>query len=78
MVLGYTNGVECYVGAKKDYLLGDRGGYETSPLGAALQYGSRLSLVPDVEQMIKTGIVRVLRALKSGQTSSSSSKTAMH
>ena len=71
MVLGYTNGTECYIGTEKDYLLGDRGGYETSPLGAALRYKSRLSLVPEAEQMIKAGIVRVLNALKSAQTFSS-------
>ncbi|MFH1921201.1 MAG: hypothetical protein ABIP48_15135 [Planctomycetota bacterium] len=65
MVFGYTNGVECYVGTEKDYLLGDRGGYETSPKGAALRYGGRLPLAPQAERLIKAAIVRALHALRS-------------
>jgi neutral ceramidase len=65
VVLAYTNGVECYVGTEKDYLLGDRGGYETSPMGAALRYNGRLPLAPQAERQIKAGIVRLLNRLKS-------------
>ena len=65
MVLGYTNGVECYVGTEKDYLLGDRGGYETSPRGAAASYESRRPLAPRAEREIRKGILAVLGALRS-------------
>ncbi len=65
MVLGYSNGVEGYIGLEKDYRLAAQGGYETSPLGAALGYGNRLPLAPDAERPIKAGIAQVLRAVKS-------------
>jgi len=48
MVFGYTNGLHCYVGTEKDYLLNERGGYETSPWGAALMFESRLPLMGQV------------------------------
>ena len=64
MVFGYTNGLHCYVGTEKDYLLGERGGYEISPWGAALMYEARLPLAPSAEKQIQAGIRRTLRALK--------------
>jgi hypothetical protein len=64
MVFGYTNGLHCYVGTEKDYLLGERGGYETSPWGAALMFESRLPLAPSCEKVIQAGILRTLKALK--------------
>jgi hypothetical protein len=64
MVFAYTNGLHCYVGTEKDYLLGERGGYETSPRGAALMFASRLPLAPQAEKQIQAGILRALRALK--------------
>jgi hypothetical protein len=64
MVFGYTNGLHCYVGTEKDYLLGERGGYETSPWGAAVMFESRLPLAPSCERLIQAGIVRTLKALK--------------
>ncbi len=63
MVFAYTNGLECYVGTKKAYLLGDRGGYETSPRGAAFMFKSRLPLVPSAEAAIHQGMGRLLTAL---------------
>lgn len=65
MVFGYTNGCECYVGMETDYRLGDRGGYETSPLGAPLMYHRRLAPVPECEQQIKSALQSVLTELKS-------------
>jgi hypothetical protein len=65
VIFAYTNGLECYVGTKDDYLLGDRGGYETSPRGAALMFESRLPLAPEAERRIHDGITRLLRELKS-------------
>ena len=64
MVFGYTNGLHCYVGTEKDYLLGDRGGYEASPWGAAIMYEARLPLAPSAEKEIQAGIRRTLRALR--------------
>jgi hypothetical protein len=64
MVFGYTNGLHCYVGTEKDYLLGERGGYETSPWGAAIMFESRLPLAPSCEKLIQAGILRTLLALK--------------
>jgi hypothetical protein len=49
---------------EKDYLLGERGGYETSPWGAALMFESRLPLAPSCEKVIQAGILRTLKALK--------------
>ena len=56
MVFAYTNGVECYVGTKTDYDLGTNGGYETSPMGAALLYRPRLPLSQKSEVLIKNGL----------------------
>lgn len=64
MVFAYTNGTESYVATEKDYLLGDKGGYEAAPRKAALAYQHRLPLVPEAERLIKAGIVEVLQALK--------------
>jgi len=64
MVFGYTNGLHCYVGTEKDYLLGERGGYETSPWGAALMFESRLPLAPQAEKQIRAGILRTLRRIE--------------
>lgn len=59
MVCAYTNGLESYVGTEKDYLLDDRGGYETSPWGAAFMMKNRLPLAPEAERRIQAGITRV-------------------
>ena len=64
MVFAYTNGCEGYLGTRKDYELGDRGGYETAPQGAPLQYHGRLAPEPQVEMQIKDGIAKILRELK--------------
>jgi hypothetical protein len=61
MVLGYTNGMECYVGTKRDYELGERGGYETSPRGAAAMYEAAVPLAPEAEQIIRKGIAKLLK-----------------
>ena len=66
MVFAYTNGCEGYLGTDKDYALGDRGGYETSPLGAPLQYHGRLAPEPQVETQITDGISKVLQDLHAG------------
>ena len=58
---GYTNGMEGYVGTRKDYALGNNGGYETSPFGAALMFRNRLPLALEAESMIQQGIKTVLR-----------------
>lgn len=63
--LAYTNGLECYAGTAKDYLLGDRGGYETSPYGAALMFESCLPLAPEAEAKIQAGLQALLRKLQS-------------
>ena len=65
MVFAYTNGVESYVATEKDYLLGDKGGYESSPMRAALDYRCRLPLAPEAERLIKAGVVQALQAVKS-------------
>ena len=64
MVFAYTNGVECYVGTKSDYDLGNNGGYETSPMGASLLYQPRLPLSLDSEAKIKDGLKNLLNSLK--------------
>jgi hypothetical protein len=66
MVFAYTNGCEGYLGTDKDYAIGDRGGYETSPLGAPLQYHGRLVPEPQVETQITAGISKVLQDLHAG------------
>ena len=63
MVFAYTNGVECYVGTKTDYDLGTNGGYETSPMGAALLYRPRLPLSQKSEVLIKNGLKCLLDQL---------------
>lgn len=60
MVFGYTGGLECYVGTAKDYRLDDRGGYETSPWGAAFMFESRLPLSARAASMIHAGVKRLL------------------
>ena len=65
MVFAYTNGCEGYLGTRKDYELGDRGGYETAPQGAPLLYHGRLAPEPRVEAQIKDGINRVFEELHS-------------
>lgn len=60
MVFGYTNGLECYIGTKQDYDLGERGGYEASPRGAAFMFESRLPLSGDCETLIKAGLRRLI------------------
>jgi len=63
MVFAYTNGCEGYLGTRKDYELGDRGGYETGPQGAPLLYHGRLAPEPQVEAQIRVGITKVLQDL---------------
>ena len=63
MVFAYTNGCEGYVGTRKDYELGDQGGYETAPQGASLLYHGRLPPEPQVEAQIRVGITKVLQEL---------------
>ncbi|MBL8796151.1 MAG: hypothetical protein JNM56_19780 [Planctomycetia bacterium] len=65
LVFAYTNGLECYVGTAKDYELGDRGGYETSPQGAALMFESGLPLAAEAEAKVQAGLQGLLRKLKS-------------
>lgn len=65
IVLGYTNGVECYVGTEADYRLGEQGGYETSPTGSALLYAGGLPFAPRAEGEIREGILHVLKTLSS-------------
>ena len=60
MVFAYTNGCEDYLGTKKDYQLGDRGGYETAPFEAPLLYHGRLAPQPSVETQIRKGIAKLL------------------
>jgi neutral ceramidase len=61
LVFGYTNGLESYIGTEKDYRLGVKGGYETSPRGAAIMFERRLPPAPEAERLIHAGIARVLR-----------------
>ena len=56
LVFGYSNGVESYVAMRRDYELGDLGGYEAAPRGAALNYNHRLTLRPEAEELIKAGV----------------------
>lgn len=63
MVLGYTNGLECYIGTARDYRLGEFGGYETSPRGAALLFESRLPLSPQCETLIHNAVKSMLQKL---------------
>jgi hypothetical protein len=63
MVLGYTGGIECYVATAEDYRLGERGGYEASPRGAAAMYEAGLPLAPEAEDVVRDGIASALRAL---------------
>lgn len=61
MVLAYTGGLECYVGTAADYQLGERGGYETSPRGAAFMFESRLPLDARAESLIKAELTALLK-----------------
>lgn len=63
MVLGYTNGLESYVGTKADYDLGERGGYETSPRGAPFMFESRLSLAGESEQKLQKTLSAVVQSV---------------
>jgi hypothetical protein len=60
MVLGYTGGIACYVATAEDYRLGERGGYEASPRGAAAMYEAGLPLAPEAEDLVRQGIAAVL------------------
>jgi hypothetical protein len=60
MVFAYTNGLESYVGTKKDYDLGENGGYETSPRGAAFMFESRLPLAPQSEAIIRRALKNIM------------------
>jgi hypothetical protein len=60
MVLGYTNGLQCYVATKADYDLGERGGYEASPRGAAFMFQTRLPLAGESERRLQNGLEALL------------------
>lgn len=62
---GYTNGLEAYLGTQADYDLGENGGYETSPFGAALMFESRLPLAREAESIVHDGISKLLDKLHS-------------
>jgi hypothetical protein len=64
MVFGYTNGLECYVGTRRDYELGDAGGYETSPRGAAWTFQARLPLAAACEDLLKAGLKQTVESLR--------------
>jgi neutral ceramidase len=64
VVLGYTNGLECYLATKAGYELGERGGYEASPRGAAFLFESRTPPAPSAEERAKAAVTEVLRKLK--------------
>lgn len=68
MVFAYANGLECCVGTKKDYDFGDRGGYETSPRGAAFMFKSRLPLAPKCEAIIRSALKIIVLATHSAGT----------
>jgi len=59
-VFGYTNGTGSYVGTKRDYLLGERGGYETSPLGQPSTSSYRFPPQPAAEALIHAAISELL------------------
>jgi len=58
LVFGYTNGIEGYVAAKKDYDLGYRAGYEASPTP------HRMPPSAESETIIKDGISQLWKKLK--------------
>ena len=62
-VFGYTNGTGAYVATRKDYLMGELGGYESSPYGNALGGMYGLALKPEVEKMIQQGITTLFEQL---------------
>ena len=64
MVLGYTNGLECYVATKADYDLGERGGYESSPRGAAFMFQTRLPLAGESEQHLRNDLNTAIQTVK--------------
>ncbi len=63
MFFGYTTGLACYVGMKSDYELGDRGGYETSPRGAAFMFQSRLPVSAAGEGVLKEALRQTVEDL---------------
>ena len=61
LVLGYTGGCENYLATADAYRMGDRGGYEASPFGAAMFYKHRLACKPEVEPQMISAMGEVLR-----------------
>ena len=61
IVLGYTNGVNGYIATRRDYLMGEAGGYEAAPLGSAINYTTRLAPKPESQAIIEAGIRKVLQ-----------------
>tara|TARA_Y100001933_G_scaffold59371_1_gene59381 strand:- start:4828 stop:6243 length:1416 start_codon:yes stop_codon:yes gene_type:complete len=61
LILGYTNGCENYLATAEAYRMGDRGGYEASPFGAAMMYKHRLACKPEVEAQMLAAMNEVLR-----------------
>ena len=57
-------GVQNYLATADAYRMGDRGGYEASPQGAAAFYHHRLACKPEVEQQVREGMAAVLQDLK--------------
>jgi neutral ceramidase len=64
MVLGYTNGLECYLATEDEFLLGENGGYEASPYGAAFMYERSLPLAPSAEQAVLAAWRQLGRTLR--------------
>ena len=60
-MLGYTGGCENYLATADAYRMGDRGGYEASPFGAAMFYKHRLACKPEVEPQMISAMGEVLR-----------------
>ncbi len=64
LILGYTNGCENYLATAEAYRMGDKGGYEASPFGAAMFYKHRLACKPEVEAQMVAAMGEVLREAK--------------
>jgi hypothetical protein len=61
LVLGYTGGCENYLATAEAYRMGDKGGYEASPFGAAMFYKHRLACKPEVEAQMVAAMSDILR-----------------
>ena len=61
LVLGYTGGCENYLATAEAYRMGNQGGYEASPFGAAMFYKHRLACKPEVAAQVVAAMTDVLR-----------------